>query len=131
MIHISAAAQREFHRQLARQATPINTLRLGVATGGCIAWRYTFTYEMTSSTQSGDLQFKQQDFTLIVAEHLMPWLDGLSIDYSEDLMGGNFRFSNPNVVKSCGCGISFSLDATDAEETIQDCLESLASSPKH
>jgi iron-sulfur cluster assembly accessory protein len=35
-------------------------------------------------------------------------LTGLTLDYSEDLMGGGFRFHNPNATASCGCGHSFS-----------------------
>ncbi len=36
------------------------------------------------------------------------YLDGMTIDYSRDLVGGGFRFINPNATGSCGCGTSFS-----------------------
>lgn len=39
------------------------------------------------------------------------YLSGLTLDYSEDLMGGGFRFRNPNIKQSCSCGISFSITA--------------------
>ena len=37
------------------------------------------------------------------------YLNGLILDYSEDLMGGGFRFNNPNAKVACGCGNSFSV----------------------
>ncbi|WP_143438253.1 iron-sulfur cluster assembly accessory protein, partial [Hydrocoleum sp. CS-953] len=37
------------------------------------------------------------------------YLNGLTLDYSEDLMGGGFRFNNPNAKVVCGCGNSFSV----------------------
>ena len=37
----------------------------------------------------------------------LAYLDGLNVDFSKKLMGGGFRFENPNAAKSCGCGTSF------------------------
>jgi len=47
---------------------------------------------------------------------LLLYLEGTKLDYSEDLMGGGFRFENPNVASSCGCGISFSPRTSEDKE---------------
>jgi len=44
----------------------------------------------------------------------MTFIQGLTIDFSEDLLGGGFRFKNPNAVASCGCGTSFATAETAA-----------------
>ena len=50
-------------------------------------------------------------------------LAGIHIDYSEDLMGGGFRFSNPNAAQTCGCGSSFSTNAmTEDCDTMHSCM---------
>ncbi len=53
--------------------------------------------------------YKDVDITVITDDTSMQFLDGLSIDYSDDLIIAGFRFTNRNNEKSCGCGASFSL----------------------
>lgn len=117
MIHISAAAEAELKRRLDLQPKSQAFVRVGVESGGCAAWYYT----LQSGTQlsSDDTKIHCSSFQVVVAKDYLPWLNGLSIDYSEDLMGGSFRFANPNAARTCGCGSSFTLDPEDAIST--DC----------
>jgi iron-sulfur cluster assembly accessory protein len=48
---------------------------------------------------------------VLVADSLLPYIQELTVDFSEDLMGGGFRFVNPQAAQTCGCGNSFSLTA--------------------
>lgn len=60
----------------------------------------------------GDETIYQDDAIRVVADpESLQYFDGLTIDYTDDLVQSGFRFINPNVVKSCGCGSSFSCEA--------------------
>jgi len=58
-----------------------------------------------ASSQSGDQTITpHDDLQVIINTSDLPYLNGLAIDYSEDMMGGGFRFQNPNATQVCGCG---------------------------
>jgi len=50
---------------------------------------------------------------VVIDDQSLDYINGLMLDYSEDLMGGGFRFHNPNAKHSCGCGNSFSVKEPD------------------
>ena len=56
---------------------------------------------------------------MVVDRQSLSYIDGLTLDYSEDLMGGGFRFHNPNALQSCGCGHSFSISESDGGQECQ------------
>jgi iron-sulfur cluster assembly accessory protein len=58
----------------------------------------------------GDRRFRSGDLEIFVDRDYANSLAGLEIDYTEDLMGGGFRFKNPQAVKTCSCGHSFATD---------------------
>lgn len=49
----------------------------------------------------------EEGFRLVCDSKSLLYLFGMSLDYSDELIGGGFKFSNPNAEKSCGCGKSF------------------------
>jgi len=52
----------------------------------------------------------------VMTDHdTLPLIDGSEIDYEENLMGGGFKISNPQAVRSCGCGTSFRTADTKSE----------------
>lgn len=112
MIHISAAAAAELKRRLNLRTTPHECIRIGVEGGGCAAFFYTLDTE--SQPSADDIKIECGSFQVVTASRHSPYLSGLSIDYSEDLVGGSFRFVNPNAAQTCGCGTSFTLDPDDA-----------------
>lgn len=81
-------------------------LRLRVIPGGCAGMTYSAAID--SSLNEGDEVIAHEGGLRIVADSgSTAFLDGLHIDYSNDLIQAGFRFSNPNASKSCGCGSSF------------------------
>ncbi|BAU62682.1 iron-sulfur cluster assembly accessory protein [Stanieria sp. NIES-3757] len=112
MIFVSQTAAKEIKRiQLSRQQ-PDSQLRLTVKSGGCSGLFYVLnlesnyqpSLELTSQT---DHLYQSNGIEVIVDQETFSYVQGLQLDYSEDLMGGGFRFQNPNAVNTCGCGLSF------------------------
>ncbi|NET37201.1 MAG: iron-sulfur cluster assembly accessory protein, partial [Cyanothece sp. SIO1E1] len=81
--------------------------RLGVQTGGCSDWLYTMGFDQT--VQPEDQVYTCGGIQVVIDNRDLDRIDGLTIDYSEDLMGGGFRFHNPKAFHHCGCGNSFSI----------------------
>ncbi len=113
MIEISKAALSEIKRMQKVRERVDSKLRLGVATGGCNDLHYTI--DLADSIGFGDIAYEIDGISILIdRQHLAP-LDRLKLDYSEDLMGGGFRFQNPQAATVCGCGNSFSLASSEAE----------------
>ncbi|MGL5832792.1 MAG: HesB/IscA family protein [Waterburya sp.] len=112
MVNITPAAVAEIKRiQLNRQMTDA-PLRLMVKEGGCLDFFYDLTFE--SKVELDELQAAKGDrllevngISLVVDSQSWQYVESLNLDYAEDLMGGGFRFHNPQRKKTCGCGISF------------------------
>ena len=108
MIEISAAAAQEIKRiQQSRQKVD-SYFRLTVSSGGCSGLYYKL--ELSESISRGDRRYESHGFFILIDEDSYSCLKELRIDYSEDLMGGGFRFHNPHASATCSCGLSFSLD---------------------
>lgn len=107
MISLSRAALSEVKRLQRRSSNGTNTiLRLGVQSGGCSDFYYTL--EFVAAPAGGDRLWHCEDGLQVAVDgRSLQYLDGLTLDYSEDLMGGGFRFDNPNAEQHCGCGNSF------------------------
>jgi iron-sulfur cluster assembly protein len=103
MIQFTPAALTEVDRLRHRQATPQDYLRIQVQTGGCLG----LSYRLSFVHQPAEDDHVIQGGIAIACEDLA-MLQGVSVDYAEDLMGGNFRFENPQASSICGCGSSFS-----------------------
>jgi iron-sulfur cluster assembly protein len=119
MIHLSQSAIRELKRLESKDRYGSGVVRLAVLPGGCSGWVYDLQFRQATKGTDQVLKIDQLKF-VVSTEHLAS-CEGLAIDYSEDLMGGNFRFTNPLAQKTCGCGVSFSLDAAISEESVVDC----------
>jgi len=93
--------------------SPVALLRLRVAMGGCMGFIYHLTLENSIQPEDGVFHQPSQephrywDVEVVVDQKSLPYVKDLVLDYSEDLMGGGFRFLNPTVHQSCGCGHSF------------------------
>lgn len=107
MIQLSQTAINEILRLKAKQSgSPF--LRLSTASKGCLALSYVIQFD--TETTIGDQSFRvAEGLNIAVHDSVLPHLQGLVIDYSEDMMGGGFRFHNPNAKQVCSCGGSFSL----------------------
>jgi len=85
---------------------PEYCLRLRVVGGGCSGFSYDLYFDLK---QDGDQPFISHGVNLIVDELSLQYLAGTEVDYVEGLQGAGFKFQNPNVKSTCGCGSSFSV----------------------
>lgn len=105
MVKISPAAVGEIERIKLNRKIPDAYLRLMVKSGGCLDFFYDLTFE--SQTAQSDRRLEVNGISLVVDSQSWKYVEFLQLDYAEDLMGGGFRFHNPQQPKTCGCGISF------------------------
>lgn len=83
-------------------------LRVGVKGGGCSGLSYTMVFEQADNLTANDEVFDHAGFKVVSDKKSLLFLYGLVLDYSDDLLGGGFKFNNPNAERSCSCGSSFS-----------------------
>jgi iron-sulfur cluster assembly accessory protein len=109
MIQLSPSAVEEIHRLRKRHTNPNAIFRLAIQSGGCSGLLYITKFD--DAVQSSDRIYESNGIQVAIDPQSADYFkNGLSLDFSEDLMGGSFRFHNPNAKKSCGCGVSFSID---------------------
>lgn len=82
-------------------------LRLRVIGGGCAGFNYDLYFE--DSPTSMDEEFESKGVKMFIDPLSFQYLDGTEIDYVEGLHASGFKFNNPNVTSTCGCGSSFSV----------------------
>ena len=82
-------------------------LRVGVKTSGCSGMAYSL--EFADELDADDLTFDSFGVTVLVDPKSLPYIDGMELDYAKEGLNEGFKFNNPNVKNSCGCGESFSV----------------------
>ncbi len=82
-------------------------LRLGVRTTGCSGYMY--VVEAAENIGELDTVFESRGIQLVIDSESLKYLDGTNIDFGREGLNEGFRFENPNVKETCGCGESFSL----------------------
>lgn len=82
-------------------------LRLWVEAGGCSGLSYEM--EFVADKKDGDVEFTFDGLIVLVDGRSMPYINGMTLDYSDKMVNGGFQFSNPKAKRSCGCGTSFSV----------------------
>lgn len=80
-------------------------LRLGVKGGGCSGMSYTLGFDAAS--RENDIILDAEGVRVFIDSKSMFYLMGMTLDFSDGLMGKGFTFNNPNATKTCGCGSSF------------------------
>ena len=107
IVTLTPNALKEIKRLQEVQGLGAAALRLGVKGGGCSGLSYTVNFD----TEMGpyDQSYEVDGIRIIVDMKSAIYLQGTQLDYQKDLVSGQFKFSNPNAAKSCGCGESFSV----------------------
>ena len=77
--------------------------RIAIKGGGCSAFQYEFTFD--NSKKEDDLNYKN----ILIDKTSADLLKGSEVDYVNEIIGSQFKISNPQSKSSCGCGVSFSL----------------------
>jgi iron-sulfur cluster assembly protein len=106
VITLSVAAVKEFKRLLNVQGITEGGLRVGVKGGGCSGLSYTVNFD--DKIGQYDSVYEIEGIKVIVDAKSAIYLQGTQLDFHKDLIGGSFKFVNPNANKTCGCGESFS-----------------------
>ena len=82
-------------------------LRIGVVGGGCSGFQYSMAFENQSGMM--DKVFSFDDLKVFVDSTSLMYLKGCTVDYVDSLEAAGFKFDNPQVKSTCGCGSSFSV----------------------
>ena len=96
-------------RELQTQSQDEIVLRMGVRNGGCSGLSYVMDFSTRDEIEDDDAidNYADDKIVCVVDAKSMLYLYGLELDYSDELIGGGFKFFNPNAEESCGCGSSF------------------------
>lgn len=105
LVTITESAANQIKEMMAAEQEEALYLRVGVKGGGCSGLSYGMGFD--TDIQESDAKFDQGGIEVIVDPESKKILDGVIIDYKENLMGGGFTIDNPNAIASCGCGSSF------------------------
>lgn len=81
-------------------------LRVGVKGGGCSGFSYLL--DLTEVQKETDEVFDMHGIKVIVDPKSLLYLNGVTVDFRDEIMGRGFVFNNPNATGTCGCGSSFS-----------------------
>lgn len=82
-------------------------LRIGVVGGGCSGFQYSMSFENAAGMMDKVVRF--EDLKVFVDATSAMYLNGCTVDYVETLEAAGFKFENPQVKSTCGCGSSFSV----------------------
>ncbi|MBF2079431.1 MAG: iron-sulfur cluster assembly accessory protein [Synechococcales cyanobacterium T60_A2020_003] len=104
-MQLTPTAFAEINRLRAKTTASNCILRLRIEQGGCMDWCYSLS--LGSAALSDDHVVQHGNLQIVVDNASAERIENLSIDYSEDLMGGGFRFHNAKAVQTCSCGSSF------------------------
>lgn len=107
-IELSETAAREIKTIIQQQELDAAKVRLrvGVKGGGCSGFSYLL--DLTEQDRETDEKFEKHGVTIVCDPKSYLYLNGVTIDFKDEVMGRGFVFNNPNATSSCGCGSSFS-----------------------
>jgi len=105
-ITVTPTAINQIKALLASQQKGDWGVRVGVKGGGCSGLSYTM--DLAEAPTDDDKVFDFEGVKVFCDKKSYFYLNGLTLDFLDALMGGGFKFINPNATATCGCGSSFS-----------------------
>ncbi len=106
-VSVSPRAVEEIKKAAAKRATPPKGLRVGIRGGGCTGFSYMFEWsDADPRPEDNVLAFEDGTVKVFIDPKSLIYLDGSTLDYATTLMARGFKWVNPNVKGSCGCGES-------------------------
>jgi iron-sulfur cluster assembly protein len=105
MIRLTETAVSKVKEILETQEPQPAGLRIAVVGGGCSGFQYSMAFE--NNPQLLDKTYSYDGLKVFIDQASMLYLDGAEVDYVETMEGSGFKFNNPNVKTTCGCGSSF------------------------
>ncbi|MPL73066.1 iron-sulfur cluster assembly protein [Rhodobacter sp. 140A] len=110
-VTLTPAAAAQIARLMAREQAA--GFRIGVKKGGCAGMEYTM--EIAQEAGPMDIVVEDGPARVLIAPMAQMFMIGTEIDYETGLLESGFRFRNPNVVETCGCGESIKFREADAD----------------
>src|SRR5262249_22985713 len=104
-IEVTESAAREIKRLSEKREKAPKGLRVGIRGGGCTGFSYLFEWS-DADPRPEDQIFEKDGVKVFVDPKSMKFLDGMTLDFVTSMMGHGFKFQNPNVKSTCGCGES-------------------------
>jgi iron-sulfur cluster assembly protein len=105
MVRLTDKAVEKVKEIMATQEPQPAGLRIAVVGGGCSGFSYSMAFENQPSML--DKTYTYDGLKIFIDQASMLYLDGAEVDYIETLEGSGFKFNNPHVKSTCGCGSSF------------------------
>lgn len=105
-VKLTESAAKQIQKQIDKRGRGVG-LKLGVKPSGCSGFAYTIDY--ADELQDGESVFETFGVKVVVADENIATLDGMELDYAKEGINEAFKFNNPNVKGTCGCGESFSV----------------------
>jgi iron-sulfur cluster assembly protein len=105
MVNLTETAITKVREILDTQEPKPAGLRISVVGGGCSGFSYSMAFENAPGML--DKTYSYEGLKVFVDQASMLYLEGAEVDYVETLEGSGFKFNNPNVKSTCGCGSSF------------------------
>jgi iron-sulfur cluster assembly protein len=102
---VTSRAAKVMREQLARRGTPQASIRLGIRGGGCTGYSYLFEFD-DRDPRASDHVITKDGVRVVVDPKSMILLKGTEVDFETGIRGHGFKFQNPNIKDSCGCGES-------------------------
>ena len=94
-------------RDYAERSNSEQCMRIGVRPSGCSGLAYTL--DLASGAEDDDRSFESHGVQIVIDRKSVTFLAGTELDYVREGLSEGFRFNNPNVKESCGCGESFTV----------------------
>lgn len=105
-ITVTDSALKQIRKVLSQQAN-VEGLRVGVKKSGCSGYAYVLGF--AERVEPEDTVFHQDGVKIVVDRQSLDFIDGTELDYRREGLNESFKFQNPNVAATCGCGESFSV----------------------
>ncbi|MBF0316277.1 MAG: iron-sulfur cluster assembly accessory protein [Oligoflexia bacterium] len=106
MIQVTSKAMEVLSARNSAMAQTKKQLRMLVERGGCAGFQYSMVFD---EERSGDEHIQSGGITFLVDKECAPYLEGVMIDYNDNLVGGGIEITNMQAPYSCDCGKSFSI----------------------
>ncbi len=120
-VQLTDAAVHRVRSLITERDLEAHALRIFVTGGGCSGLQYGMTLER--DVRDSDVRFNFDGIEVLIDPNSMLYLNGATVDYVDDIMGGGFHIDNPNAVASCGCGNSFrTKDSRTTAASEHDCV---------
>jgi iron-sulfur cluster assembly accessory protein len=119
MINLTAPAADAVRELLTKRNLEGYALRVFISGGGCSGFQYGMALD--DNIRESDFVAETNGIKVLVDEVSIDYLNGATVDYVEDLMGGGFKIQNPNALSTCGCGQSFRTSEGDTGSSSGGC----------